>query len=220
MEEIIWQRYHPTLLQGLFVALEATFPKDAKLEFEREEMPPDFDPEAVVYRPKEGETVLRVYYPAWSVGFGKADSTKELVRLLIFYSPVLSPKPIYYNLVFRRKSNDPFMTCGRMDETKPFGFSLWEKGDKRDPYNVALAFPGRDGVFQPVFVLAEDGKNARIFEFEACFAESPEAPNLADMCMGEAALSEAPECLKKLVEVRREEQAAAKRLISGFGRRS
>ncbi|HEY4486868.1 MAG TPA: hypothetical protein VJB70_04020 [Candidatus Paceibacterota bacterium] len=70
-------------------------------------------------------------------------------------------------LLLRRKNPDHFMVCGRIgpDERSPFGFSMLNEVREKKGWATErlqpLAYPGKNGIFNPVFVKMMLGEDCR-----------------------------------------------------------
>ena len=106
-----------------------------------------------------------------------------------YYSPLVGPEALlgqslrkvsflrhitnadWWKLSFERRSQEkrsptPWMCCGRDGEKEAFGFNA-EKNEKKSHY-LSLAYPGKTGVFEPLFIkVVEYGEVPYFLKVEA-----------------------------------------------------
>jgi len=139
----------------LKVALESTFPRHIAptlmSALNLHEVPPEME--------HHDHGISRFYHPA-EVRSGTT----------VFYLRFTNDGELFKRLVFRRRSPEGRgslpMVMARQDEANPFGFSCWKQGDKGNPHYVSLAFPGKTGEFEPVFIRIFNGSDL-FFKVEA-----------------------------------------------------
>ena len=120
--------------------------------------------------------VVHVAIPADTYEQGNIFSTEE-TRIVFPGARRNMAQPLHW-LLLRRKNPNHFMVCGRTgpDERSPFGFSMREAVREKKGWATEtlqpLAYPGKNGKFNPVFVKMMLGEYDRNIIIEAEDAEN------------------------------------------------
>ncbi len=152
MEERIWHKFYPLFGNDLKVGFETTFRKEAVLNLN-----PLYSKSGLVYE-KPNESVKRVYEPATKVLGSCVDGDAAQV----FFKSVSSDGLLFRRLVFTRKLRRHWMVATRHGEIATFGFDSWNSRDER---YLSLAYPGLNGLFVPVYIKIQDGREEKGEEF-------------------------------------------------------
>ncbi|MBI2108605.1 MAG: hypothetical protein HYT93_00285 [Parcubacteria group bacterium] len=126
----------------------------------------------VVHGSNKGKPVVHVALPAYSYIPGRVFSGEETNITFPGARRALA-QPLHW-LLLQRKNPRHFMICGRKGATErfPFGFSMHDmvrtskKGWATETLQP-LAYPGKDGIFNPVFVKIQLGDEHRAMFIEA-----------------------------------------------------
>ncbi len=160
MEERIWNKFHPLFGPNLKVGFETTFRKEVVIL----SLDPLYEKSGLVHdSPKE--SVKRIYEPAIEVRGSCVDGDAAQV----FFEPVSPTESFFRRLVFARKfkhsAQKPrrWMMAARFGEVVPFGFDSWNSKSQR---YLALAYPGLNEEFVPVYVKIQNGKEGSFIYLE------------------------------------------------------
>jgi hypothetical protein len=168
MGEKIWNKFHPLFGPDLKVGFETTFLRGAVLDIN-----PLYKKNGLIHEPPTSETVKRIYEPAIEVRGSCVDGDAAQV----FFEPVSLAESLFRRLVFARKfehsAQKPrrWMTAARFGEVVPFGFDSWNSKSQR---YLALAYPGLNEQFVPVYVKIQNGKEDSFIYLEVWAWEKDE----------------------------------------------
>ncbi len=179
---LTWQKWEDGDDGGLQVALETTLPAGAEPEYIDYPVVDHIDdeqrtvslgraialgiveiPNEMIHRAKGLETVDRHNHPR----IGPVADLRKPVRQVAFKVHVKNG--LFKRIALRRHADrgerPAEMWCGRASETEVFGFNT--QGSK-NPFFVTLAYPGKTGVFEPLFIkVVEYGEAPYFLKVEA-----------------------------------------------------
>ena len=216
-KELKWDKHHgvPGLRFG--IGLQSVFERpfvggkrgDVRFEFDRSLIVPGADTAKMVFLGHSDHTTDKVYLPA------KVDAESKTMSFMPF---VLSPEPNFHKIELQRR--DDWAVVGRHGEDESFGLS------KDYQPLLRLAFPNETGRFPDTHILLEKkGAEGGFLTLMFFSSFSPRKFIVGEPVVVSWAIvpiSEAPECLQKALENRRDEikiNALADEQVSAFAKR-
>ena len=144
---------------------------------ELEEWVTSLDSHLVRWERENIHPVVHVAIPADTYEQGNIFSAAGETRIVFSGARRSMAQPLHW-LLLRRKNPDHFMVCGRAgpDERFPFGFSMRKVVKEKKGWATEtlqpLAYPGKNGNFNPVFVKIMLGEYCRNVIIKAEDAEN------------------------------------------------